>query len=204
MAKWFYFIDGHQFGPVESAALKQLAISGRLKTADKVRREDMADWYEAKQVTGFFSPSQSQSSYSDKSNRQASNEDRAGGFIPPPPESVTSASKWTGYRQVASDLLTYSRKDSFWEWYSRGIGQQSVLIQGLLWVFYGFVWIPIYWAVTRKQSPRARPSAGMLQSSCPHCGTVIDSRDISCRRRMSLLRAKNHVAAGHTKRPCLC
>jgi hypothetical protein len=60
MAKWFYAIDGRPAGPVDSAALKQFATTGRLKPTDKVRREDLAEWYEAKQVKGLFAPEQSQ------------------------------------------------------------------------------------------------------------------------------------------------
>ena len=54
MANWFYLTAGQQHGPVEPAALKQLATSGQLKPTDKVRREDLQKWYEAKQVKGLF------------------------------------------------------------------------------------------------------------------------------------------------------
>jgi hypothetical protein len=60
MAKWFYLADGQPAGPIDSATLKQLATTGRLKPTDKVRREDMVEWYEAKQVKGLFAPEQSQ------------------------------------------------------------------------------------------------------------------------------------------------
>lgn len=60
MAKWFYLIDSQQYGPEESAVLKQLAATGHLKLADKVRREDLAEWHEAKQVNGLFAGGQSQ------------------------------------------------------------------------------------------------------------------------------------------------
>jgi Zn-dependent protease with chaperone function len=60
MAKWYYLVDGKQSGPIESAVLKQLATSGRLKPTDKVRREDMADWHRASEVKGLFAPSQFQ------------------------------------------------------------------------------------------------------------------------------------------------
>lgn len=42
MAKWYYLIDGQQSGPIEAAALKHLATSGRLKPTDKVRSENLA------------------------------------------------------------------------------------------------------------------------------------------------------------------
>lgn len=31
MAKWYFLIDGEEFGPVESAVLRRIAESGRLK-----------------------------------------------------------------------------------------------------------------------------------------------------------------------------
>jgi hypothetical protein len=56
MAKWFYLIDGQSAGPIESAALKQLADSGHLKPEDKVRREDLTTWHGAESVKGLFPP----------------------------------------------------------------------------------------------------------------------------------------------------
>ena len=41
MAKWYFQIDGEQFGPVEPAVLRRIAASGRLKPQDKVRRDDI-------------------------------------------------------------------------------------------------------------------------------------------------------------------
>lgn len=54
MAKWFYLINGQPDGPIDSAGLKQLAATGRLKSTDRVRREDMAEWHEATKVKGLF------------------------------------------------------------------------------------------------------------------------------------------------------
>ncbi|MCI0334256.1 MAG: DUF4339 domain-containing protein [Planctomycetes bacterium] len=49
MAKWYFVIDGEQFGPVDPAALRRIAASGRLKPHDKVCREDRPQWFQAKQ-----------------------------------------------------------------------------------------------------------------------------------------------------------
>ena len=54
MSKWFYLTAGQQHGPVEPAALKHLATSGRLKPTDKVCREDIAECYEAMHVKRLF------------------------------------------------------------------------------------------------------------------------------------------------------
>jgi hypothetical protein len=54
MANWFYLTDGQQQGPVKPAALRHLATTGYLKPTDKVRRDDMGEWFEAKRVKGLF------------------------------------------------------------------------------------------------------------------------------------------------------
>ncbi len=64
MAKWFYLTAGQQRGPIEPAALKHLATTDQLKPTDKVRREDMAVWYDAKRVKGLFPPNLSEVSAS--------------------------------------------------------------------------------------------------------------------------------------------
>jgi hypothetical protein len=60
MAKWFCLIDGQLSGPLEPADLKRLAASGQLKPTDKVRRVDIAEWFQANQVKGLFSASLSE------------------------------------------------------------------------------------------------------------------------------------------------
>ena len=60
MAKWYYLVDGKEAGPVEPADLKHLADAGRLKPHDRIRRNDMAELYQAKQVKGLFAADQSQ------------------------------------------------------------------------------------------------------------------------------------------------
>src|SRR4051812_28429193 len=59
MSKWFYLVDGEATGPIESASLKSLADSGLLKPQDKVRREDSAEWLQARQIMGLFTAIQS-------------------------------------------------------------------------------------------------------------------------------------------------
>ena len=47
---------GQRRGPVEAAALKQLAINGQLKPTDMIWREGMPDWLPARQAKGLFPP----------------------------------------------------------------------------------------------------------------------------------------------------
>jgi hypothetical protein len=54
MRKWYYLVGDREVGPIEAAQLKQLADAGRLASLDKVRRDDMFEWYQAKQIRGLF------------------------------------------------------------------------------------------------------------------------------------------------------
>lgn len=54
MADWYYARDGQQYGPINSAQLKQLAQSGGLVPDDLVFREGSKDWVAASTVQGLF------------------------------------------------------------------------------------------------------------------------------------------------------
>lgn len=52
--QWYYARNGQKFGPLDSAALKQLAYSGGLAVSDMVWREGMTEWALASKVNGLF------------------------------------------------------------------------------------------------------------------------------------------------------
>lgn len=52
--EWHYSVDGAQLGPVSAAELKKLAEAGKLKQADLVWKDGMADWVPAKSIKGLF------------------------------------------------------------------------------------------------------------------------------------------------------
>jgi|GEM_PF-3393686 len=52
--EWYYARNGEQFGPVSPAELKQLALSGQLRSYEPVWREGMSDWTPARNVKGLF------------------------------------------------------------------------------------------------------------------------------------------------------
>jgi hypothetical protein len=54
MANWYYVARGQTGGPIDAATLRKLAAAGQLTPIDKVRREDMDDWCDAKHVKGLF------------------------------------------------------------------------------------------------------------------------------------------------------
>lgn len=55
-AQWYYEQGGEPIGPISGAELKQLAADGQLSPTDQVWKEGLADWTEASQVKGLFSP----------------------------------------------------------------------------------------------------------------------------------------------------
>jgi hypothetical protein len=61
MSKWYFKIDGEEFGPVEPDVLRSIAASGRLKPEHKVRRDDSKEWHQAVQLKGLYSPDKSKS-----------------------------------------------------------------------------------------------------------------------------------------------
>jgi hypothetical protein len=54
MAQWYYARDGAQSGPVDDAALRQLASTGGLAPADLVWKEGMAEWVPASRIKALF------------------------------------------------------------------------------------------------------------------------------------------------------
>lgn len=54
MADWYYVKNGQKCGPVDTAALKQLAKTGQLQREDMIRREGMPNWVPASQQKGLF------------------------------------------------------------------------------------------------------------------------------------------------------
>jgi hypothetical protein len=54
MAQWYYASGGTQSGPVEDAALRQLATSGGLAPNDLVWKEGMPEWVPASRIKALF------------------------------------------------------------------------------------------------------------------------------------------------------
>lgn len=55
--EWFCRIDGDEYGPVTSTALRALAASGRLSTTDRVRKGRAGNWVTASHIAGLFEAS---------------------------------------------------------------------------------------------------------------------------------------------------
>lgn len=56
MANWYYHKGGQQQGPIDWAALKQLADNGQILPDDMVWQEGMPQWMKASQQKGLFNP----------------------------------------------------------------------------------------------------------------------------------------------------
>jgi len=54
MSQWFCMKDGKKRGPLDTTALKQLAIDGELTPTDRIWREGLAQWIPASQSKGLF------------------------------------------------------------------------------------------------------------------------------------------------------
>ncbi len=54
MAQWFYMRDDQKRGPVDTATLKQLGMSGELAPTDPIWREGLTQWVWASQAKGLF------------------------------------------------------------------------------------------------------------------------------------------------------
>ncbi|HET6246624.1 MAG TPA: DUF4339 domain-containing protein [Tepidisphaeraceae bacterium] len=53
-SSWHYLKDGVEHGPVSGSALKGLAAGGQLCADDKVWRDGLPQWVEAREVRGLF------------------------------------------------------------------------------------------------------------------------------------------------------
>ena len=51
---YYYAVDGQRFGPVSAERIQELASSGKLRPADLIWKEGMADWVPAARLKGLF------------------------------------------------------------------------------------------------------------------------------------------------------
>ncbi len=155
MAKQWYFVkDGKPQGPFSALELKQKADSGELRPDDPIRPEDRQNWVKAAAVKGLFA---------------------AKTIAPPPPPSSPTAPPPlpasslppplpTGSADSQSESLNTGNGPQhsirlFAEWYRMGwVSQKSGRVQFIVWVAFGFVWIPYWylWTATPPGSLRGK------------------------------------------------
>jgi len=56
--EWYYSVDGERSGPVSGAALKELAMAGKLGSDDLIWKDGMPDWVKASRIKGLFPTSE--------------------------------------------------------------------------------------------------------------------------------------------------
>jgi hypothetical protein len=121
---WFVIRNGKEQGPFSAAQLRQFAASDQIKRNDQLRREDMTQPVVAESIKGLF-----ESAVQTKPTQ-----------VSPTPAGLDASNP-----SAAKSPL------NFREWYQPRIGRLPVVAQVLLWLFYGFIWIPIWWSITTRR-----------------------------------------------------
>jgi len=135
--EWYYAKGNQKFGPVESAELKRLASASVLLPEDLVWKEGQPKWVRASSIRGLFPSGDAVSKTAPPSVPPTSL------AVPPSPLIVASSN--------SKDAPVQRRNATFGDWYRVTLGKQWWIVQGVLWVFYGFLWIPIWWLMTRHK-----------------------------------------------------
>jgi hypothetical protein len=141
-SQWFFRRGDQTFGPFGSSDLKQLAAQGQLLPSDFVQKEGHRSWRPASELQGLFATAQ------------------------PAKEPIWEA------EVVAQPVQRPEQKMLFAEWHADffkfafDLGPPfSYIIVGLIWFFYGFLWIPIVYLLAAPQgSRRPRWLVGKWQS----------------------------------------
>ena len=145
MSDWFYLEDGQRIGPVDAKSLKALAQSGQLGPKDYVWTEGMPDWKEAIRIKGLFPKGPPPPPPSAVPSGTAVSPTIAS------PETVTPESRSLPQSLPESATATAtSQSQTFATWYSAKFGHLPIAGQAVLWLFYGFVWIPVYYATSNS------------------------------------------------------
>ena len=141
MSDWFYLEGRQRIGPVDAKSLKALAQSGQLGPKDYVWKEGMTDWTEASRIKGLFPKAPPPPPPSAVPSETAVSPTIAS------PETVTPASR--SLPESATATAT-SQSQTFGIWYNAKFGHLPIVGQVMLWLFYGFVWIPVYYTTSNR------------------------------------------------------
>ena len=138
-ADWYYAKNNQKFGPIDAAELKRLAANSVLVPEDLVWKEGQPKWVRASSVKGLFPSHGSLAATPPTLTPQAVAVIRAA-----PPAVTTPASN-------NNSITTVLHKASFSQWYRIKLGKQWWIVQAILWIVYGFIWIPLWWLFTRHK-----------------------------------------------------
>ncbi|MFM8497887.1 MAG: DUF4339 domain-containing protein [Planctomycetia bacterium] len=136
-AEWYYAKDKQKFGPVEASELKRLATSGSLSPNDLVSKEGQPKWVRASSIKGLFPGNGSVA------------------VAPAPSASQTvpaiRAVQQGTLTETSTNIAALPTKASFSQWYGIKLGKKWWIVQAILWIAYGFIWIPLWWLFTRHK-----------------------------------------------------
>lgn len=120
--KWTVKRGEKEHGPLSSDQLRNLARTGKLKPTDLVLRGETGEWKEASSVAGLLSQSDAVAT------------------------TTTTVS-------APEHEATPPQSDSlgFIDWYkTKWMFQQPSVAQAALWLFYGWLWIPVWYMTTAR------------------------------------------------------
>jgi hypothetical protein len=151
MAVWFVRANGKTHGPISAAQLKQLAEQNRIGGKTELANTTDGPWRPASTVRGLFSSDESAST-------SASSRPDAAPVINESPTQIAVTNTHHVPSTPPDVVPSQQGGASFGQWYRSTLGKKSPLIQGVLWVAYGFIWIPVWWLLKRNTVPTEQVS----------------------------------------------
>jgi hypothetical protein len=143
MAVWFVRAKGKTHGPMSATQLKQLAEQNRISRKTELANSTDGPWRPAETVRGLFPSGEFVLAVSSGGDH----EDPANGYSA---GQAPLSKKQTAATPPEATALSRQGSASFGQWYRATLGKKSPLIQAVLWVAYGFIWIPILWLIKRN------------------------------------------------------
>lgn len=149
--EWYYALDGQQLGPISAETLKGMADQGQLQPTDLVWNESLPEWVAASRIPGLFPRQKKQPPPLPPSAQVAS---------PPKPDHARQNEIAAIRRELEeikastipeAEIISDSEESqTFGQWYQQKFGDLSIGVQILMWMFYGFLWIPISYSNSTK------------------------------------------------------
>ena len=140
--QWYYAKGGQRQGPVPEEELQRLAASGELQSSDYVWKEGMSQWTAASSVVGLFE--------GPTAHRHCSTPQ-------PPPLPTGSADSQSDFSHPTN--VSQPAVRPFGDWYRVGwLAHKPLAVQVIVWLLYGFLWIPYwyFWTATPPGSLRGK------------------------------------------------
>lgn len=122
------------------------------------------EWFQAKQVKGLFAAAQSTATAGSSPIPNAAQVKQNAATKMPPPAPI-SASYPGASGQPTSQQSSPVSRSSFGPWYRARLGKLPIILQVILWWFYGFIWIPIWWFVSRNEMSALPSKSGVAFAS---------------------------------------